>query len=72
MAAASVLEVTDLPEFDPAVGLLPTETEEADDVEIEIVEEQPAFLQGHARNIQELSPVRIVKNPDGSLAQVST
>ena len=42
-----------------------------EDVEIELVEEEAPFLKGHGRHLNDLSPVRIVKNPDGSLAQVS-
>ena len=41
-----------------------------EDVEIELVEEEAPFLKGHGRHLNDLSPVRIVKNPDGSLAQV--
>ncbi len=42
-----------------------------EDVEIELVEEEAPFLKGHGRMINDLSPVRIVKNPDGSLAQAA-
>ena len=41
-----------------------------EDVEIELVEEEAPFLKGQGRHLNDLSPVRIVKNPDGSLAQV--
>lgn len=40
-------------------------------MEIELVEEEPPFLHGHGRMLHDLSPVRIVKNPDGSLAQAA-
>ena len=51
--------------------------EETEDIEVELVEEDPAFLRGIGarggggfRSAREtLEPVRIVKNPDGSLAQ---
>ena len=43
-----------------------------EDVEIELVEDEAPFLKGHGRHLNDLSPVRIVKNPDGSLAQVRT
>ena len=36
-----------------------------------MVEDEPPFLQGHGRMLHDLSPVRIVKNPDGSLAQAA-
>ena len=37
---------------------------------MELVEDDPAFLRGYGRVRDEMSPVRIMKNPDGSLAQV--
>lgn len=52
-------------------GILPREDDEEEDVEIELVEDEPPFLQGHGRALGDLSPVRIVKNPDGSLAQAA-
>lgn len=42
-----------------------------EDVEIEMVEEEPAFLKGYGRVGMDLSPVKIVKNPDGSLSQAA-
>ena len=48
-----------------------TEEDEEEDIEIELVEDEPPFLQGHGRMLHDLSPVRIVKNPDGSLAQAA-
>ncbi|VDK73663.1 unnamed protein product [Dibothriocephalus latus] len=72
MMSAGVLEKTELPEFDEETGLLPRDDEESDeDMEIELVEEEPPFLKGHGRHAMELSPVRIVKNPDGSLQQAA-
>lgn len=73
MAAANVLDRTQLPDFDEESGVLPRFDEDEDeDIEIELVEEEPAFLRGHGRtHVSDLSPVRIVKNPDGSLAQAA-
>ncbi|VDP76027.1 unnamed protein product [Echinostoma caproni] len=63
MMSAGVVEKTDLPDFDEETGLLPREDEESDeDIEIEL---------GHGRHAMDLSPVRIVKNPDGSLQQAA-
>ncbi|XP_075227122.1 ATP-dependent RNA helicase DHX8-like [Lycorma delicatula] len=71
MMAASCIDKSELPDFDEETGLLPKEAAEEEDIEIEMVEEEPPFLQGHGRNLHDLSPVRIVKNPDGSLAQAA-
>ncbi|KAI1279538.1 ATP-dependent RNA helicase DHX8 [Halotydeus destructor] len=68
---AGAITKAELPYFDEQTGLLPKpEEEEIEDIEIELVEEEPVFLRGHGRaHGMDLSPVRIVKNPDGSLAQ---
>ncbi|XP_043487224.1 ATP-dependent RNA helicase DHX8 [Polistes fuscatus] len=71
MHAASCIDRSELPEFDMETGVLPREDDEEEDVEIELVEEEPPFLHGHGRALGDLSPVRIVKNPDGSLAQAA-
>lgn len=36
-----------------------------------MVEEEPAFLKGYGRVGLDLSPVKIMKNPDGSLSQAA-
>ncbi|XP_037945540.1 ATP-dependent RNA helicase DHX8-like [Teleopsis dalmanni] len=71
MISSGVLDRSELPDFDEETGLLPKEEDDEADIEIEIVEEEPPFLSGHGRALHDLSPVRIVKNPDGSLAQAA-
>ncbi|KAG8223933.1 hypothetical protein J437_LFUL003741, partial [Ladona fulva] len=71
MLSAACIDKSELPDFDDETGLLPKEGDEEEDIEIELVEEEPPFLQGHGRMLHDLSPVRIVKNPDGSLAQAA-
>lgn len=69
---AGVLDVSEFPTFDGEGGmgvLQSVETEET--VDIEINEEEPAFLRGQTKASRELSPVRIVKNPDGSLQRAA-
>ncbi|KAF1924331.1 uncharacterized protein M421DRAFT_295616 [Didymella exigua CBS 183.55] len=41
--------------------------EEEEDVDIEVREEEPPFLAGQTKQSLELSPIRIIKAPDGSL-----
>lgn len=38
-----------------------------EEVDVELVEDEPPFLQGQTKQSLELSPIRIVKAPDGSL-----
>jgi ATP-dependent RNA helicase DHX8/PRP22 len=69
---AGVLSVADYPTFDAEGGrgvLQDTEAEEL--IDIEINEDEPAFLRGQTKMSRELSPVRIVKNPDGSLQRAA-
>lgn len=42
-----------------------------EEVEIELKEDEPRFLKGQTRVTLDLSPVRIVKNPEGSLARAA-
>ncbi|CDJ30515.1 pre-mRNA splicing factor RNA helicase, putative [Eimeria mitis] len=54
-----------------AGGLLPSQEAE-EDIEIEVVDEEPLFLRGQTtRAGMQLSPVKIVANPDGSLARAA-
>lgn len=69
MISSGVIDRSELPDFDEETGLLPKDEDNEADIEIEIVEEEPPFLQGHGRALHDMSPVRIVKNPDGSMAQ---
>lgn len=71
MISSGVIDRSEMPDFDEENGLLPKDDEDEEDIEIEIVEDEPPFLQGHGRALHDLSPVRIVKNPDGSLAQAA-
>lgn len=58
MMAANCIDKSELPDFDEVTGILPKEDSDEEDVEIEIVEDEPPFLHGHGRNIHDLSPVR--------------
>ncbi|XP_067627795.1 ATP-dependent RNA helicase DHX8 [Eurosta solidaginis] len=71
MISSGVIDRSEMPDFDEETGLIQKEEDDEADIEIEIVEEEPPFLSGHGRALHDLSPVRIVKNPDGSLAQAA-
>ncbi|CAH1788112.1 unnamed protein product [Owenia fusiformis] len=73
MIAAGVVDKSELPDFDDETGLLAKDDENSDeDIEVELVEEEPAFLKGYGRqSVLDMSPVKIVKNPDGSLSQAA-
>nr|CAB3237998.1 ATP-dependent RNA helicase DHX8-like [Phallusia mammillata] len=71
MVSAGCMDPTELPEFDEETGVLPKAESDTEDLEIDLLEEEPPFLRGHTKQSIDLSPVRIVKNPDGSLSKAA-
>ena len=73
MQGGGAISHVEMPDFDEDMGILHNFEEESDgeDVEIELVEDEPAFLKGYGKMNIELEPVKVVKNPDGSLAQAA-
>ncbi|KAI4460463.1 atp-dependent rna helicase [Holotrichia oblita] len=62
MISSGCIDKSELPDFDEETGLLPKDDDGAEaDIEIELVEEEPPFLQGHGRALHDLSPVRKVE-----------
>ena len=53
--------------------MLHVEDDHEEEFEIDINEQEPAFLKGQStKNGGEVSPVKIVANPDGSLQVMSS
>ena len=71
MMAANCIDKREMPLFDEETGVLPNDADDGEEIEVEIVEEEPAFLRGYGRATLDMDPVKIVKNPDGSLAQAA-
>ncbi|CAD5117511.1 unnamed protein product [Dimorphilus gyrociliatus] len=72
MMSAGVVDKSELPDFDEETGILPRDDDNDDqDIEVELVQEERAFLRGVGRQSADFSPVKIVKNPDGSLSQAA-
>ena len=65
--AASALDYPDIDEEYNATLNGEGDFEEEEDVDIEVREEEPPFLAGQTKQSLELSPIRVVKAPDGSL-----
>lgn len=65
--AISALEYPDIDEEYNATLAGDGEFEEEEDVDIEVREEEPPFLAGQTKQSLELSPIRVVKAPDGSM-----
>jgi ATP-dependent RNA helicase DHX8/PRP22 len=75
LVASGVLPRSALPEIDESYNAhIKGEAayEEEEEVDIELTEIEPAFLAGQTAKSLELSPIRVVKNPDSSLARAAT
>ncbi|KAJ3686120.1 hypothetical protein LUZ61_015284 [Rhynchospora tenuis] len=72
LIASGVLDVHDYPQFDEeGDGLLYQEEGAEEELEIELNEDEPNFLQGQTRFSIDMSPVKIFKNPEGSLSRAA-
>jgi ATP-dependent RNA helicase DHX8/PRP22 len=70
---SGVLGVEQYPTFDASGGLGMLAVEETEEeADVELADLEPAFLRGQTRRSgKDLSPVRIVKNPDGSMQRAA-
>ncbi|KAL4334102.1 hypothetical protein GQ457_07G033260 [Hibiscus cannabinus] len=72
LMASGVLRVDEHPMYDEdGDGMLYEEEGAQEEFEIEMNEYEPAFLQGQTRYSVDLSPVKIFKNPEGSLSRAA-
>ena len=70
LIASGAISALDYPDIDEEYNATLNgdgEFEEEEDVDIEVREEEPPFLAGQTKQSLELSPIRVVKAPDGSL-----
>ncbi|KAJ2741751.1 DEAH-box ATP-dependent RNA helicase prp22 [Coemansia sp. BCRC 34301] len=68
LIASGALDRSDYPDLDEVdEGGLPTFDDGDEELDIELREEEPDFLRGHTMQALQLSPVKVVKAPDGSL-----
>jgi len=70
LRAAGALDITEIPTYDEDQGVLPNDDRE-EETEIELNDSEPLFLRGQTKQALELSPVKIVKNPDGTLIRAA-
>ena len=72
LIASGVLPVEAYPGFGGDSGALREDGGEAEeDLDIELSEAEPPFLVGQTRLSQEIEPIKIVQNPDGSLQRAA-
>ncbi|KXS93622.1 hypothetical protein AC578_4209 [Pseudocercospora eumusae] len=69
LIASGVIKAADYPDLDEEYNAaINGETiEEEEDVDIEVREDEPPFLAGQTKQSLELSPIRVIKAPDGSM-----
>ncbi|XP_035548984.1 probable pre-mRNA-splicing factor ATP-dependent RNA helicase DEAH5 [Juglans regia] len=72
LVASGVMSITDYPTYDEeGDGVLYQEEGAEEELEIELNEDEPEFLQGQSRYSMDMSPVKIFKNPEGSLGRAA-
>jgi ATP-dependent RNA helicase DHX8/PRP22 len=70
LIASGVVKASDYPDLDEEYNATLNgegEMELEEDVDIELRDEEPPFLAGQTKQSLELSPIRVVKAPDGSM-----
>jgi ATP-dependent RNA helicase DHX8/PRP22 len=72
LVRSGVLPVEQYPTYDPEMGMLAIEETE-EETEVELADVEPAFLRGQTKRSgrKDLEPVKIIKNPDGSLQRAA-
>ena len=66
LVASGVLRASEMPNYNEEQGFIENmETEE--ELDIEIREDEPPFLRGQTKHTVQLSPIKVVKAPDGTL-----
>lgn len=72
LIASGVMSVKEYPMFDDdGDGMLYQEEGAEEELEVELNDDEPAFLQGQSRYSMDMSPVKIFKNPEGSLSRAA-
>ena len=73
LIASGVLDVQDYPSYDPhGKGVLNQKDEKEEDFDVELNDQEAPFLKGQTANSgADRSPVKIVKNPDGSMQRAA-
>ncbi|WWC87584.1 uncharacterized protein L201_002474 [Kwoniella dendrophila CBS 6074] len=67
LIASGVVDASDYPDLDEDLNPAASNHEIDEDIDIEVNEVEPTFLSGQTKVTLELSPVKIIKAPDGSM-----
>ncbi|GAM26966.1 hypothetical protein SAMD00019534_101410, partial [Acytostelium subglobosum LB1] len=71
LIAAGVINIKELPNYDEELGLVAEVDDDDKELDIELNEDEPVFLKGTRNNMQQMSPIKIVKNPNGSMQRAA-
>ncbi|KAF7792541.1 hypothetical protein EIP86_003582 [Pleurotus ostreatoroseus] len=67
LISSGIIDASEYPDLDEDFSNPSARAEVEEELDVEIREEEPPFLAGQTKRTLELSPVKIVKAPDGSL-----
>ena len=67
LISSGIIDASEYPDLDEDFNNPTARAEVEEELDVEIREEEPAFLAGQTKRTLDLSPVKIVKAPDGSL-----
>lgn len=67
LIASGAIDAKEYPDLDEDFGNPNVTAEVEEELDVEVREDEPAFLKGQTKQTLKLSPVKIVKAPDGSL-----
>lgn len=67
LISSGVIDASEYPDLDEDFNNPLAKAEVEEELDVEVREDEPSFLSGQTKRTLDLSPVRIVKAPDGSL-----
>ncbi|KAA1467822.1 P-loop containing nucleoside triphosphate hydrolase protein [Dentipellis sp. KUC8613] len=67
LISSGIIDASEYPDLDEDFSNPMARAEVEEDMDVEVKEEEPPFLRGQTKRTLDLSPVKIVKAPDGSL-----
>ena len=67
LISSCVIDASEYPDLDEDFNSTMARAEVEEELDVEVREDEPSFLSGQTKRTLELSPVKIVKAPDGSL-----
>jgi ATP-dependent RNA helicase DHX8/PRP22 len=67
LISSGAIDASEYPDLDEDFSNPVARAEVEEELDVEVREEEPAFLRGQTKRTLDLSPVKIVKAPDGSL-----